>query len=105
MTHILGSAYILGANEDQLQIIYGSESKDLEEWENSPAEISEQDWTKHLGDRQYLRAYLDFFEDQLALNYNYDWKAVVEHYLLSGKQPLINGLIAGRMFKTPCVSS
>jgi len=96
MTHILGSAYILGANVDQLQKIYDVESKELEEWQESPGEITDQDWNKYLGERRYIRAYLDFFEDELALKFNYDWKAVVEHYLLDGKEPLINGLVGGR---------
>ena len=98
MTHILGSAYILEASVDQLQKIYDVESKELEEWQESPGEITEQDWRKHLGDRHYVRAYLDFFEDELALKFNYDWKAVVEHYLLGGKEPLINGVVGGREY-------
>jgi hypothetical protein len=96
MNHILGSAYLLGASVDQLQHIFDVESKELEEWENSPAEITAQDWRKFLGDRHYQRAYVDFYEDELALKFNYDWKAVVEHYLFSGKEPLINGVVGGR---------
>jgi hypothetical protein len=45
--------------------------------------------------RRYQRAYLDFFEDELVLN-GYDWKKVVDLYLLSGEQPLINGIVASR---------
>lgn len=44
---------------------------------------------------RYQRAYLDFFEDQLVLN-GYDWRKVLEEYLLKGKEPLINNLISGR---------
>lgn len=39
---------------------------------------------------------MDFFEDQLAALGN-DWKKLVEKFLLSGKEPLINNLICGRM--------
>lgn len=46
---------------------------------------------------RYARAYIDFFEDELVLN-GYEWRKVVEKYLLSGKEPLINNLIAGREF-------
>lgn len=46
---------------------------------------------------RYSRAYIDFFEDELVLN-GYEWRKVVEKYLLSGKEPLINNLIAGREF-------
>lgn len=96
MTHILGSAYILGASVDQLQKIYDDESKELEEWQESPGEITEQDWRDHVGDRRYVRAYMDFFEDEMALNFNYDWRAVVDHYLYTGKEPLINCVVGGR---------
>ena len=44
--------------------------------------------------RRYQRAYVDFFEDQLVLN-GYDWKKVLNEYLFTGKEPLINCLIAG----------
>src|ERR1700710_908764 len=43
MPHLLGSAYLFGANVDQLQNIYDEESKELEEWQDSPAEISDAD--------------------------------------------------------------
>jgi hypothetical protein len=96
MPHILSSAYLLGANAEQLQHIYDEEAKELEPWQDSPAEISDSDWRDFLGDKTYQRAYIDFFEDELALNYNYDWKRVAEEYLFSGKQPLINCMISGR---------
>jgi hypothetical protein len=98
MPHLLGSAYVLGANADQLQKIYDNESKELEEWEDSPAEITDTDWRDFLGDKSYQRAYVDFFEDELALKYEYHWQRVAEEYLFSGKEPLINGLIGGRIF-------
>lgn len=96
MPHLLGSAYLLGANVDQLRHIYDEESKQLEEWHDSPSEISDADWREFLGDKRYQRAYVDFYEDELALKYGYDWKKVAEEYLFSGKHPLINGLIGGR---------
>jgi Questin oxidase-like len=96
MPHLLGSAYLLGANVDQLQRIYDEEAKELEEWKDSPAEISDADWRDFLGDKRYQRAFVDFFEDELALKFGYDWKRVVEEYLFSGKEPLINGVVAGR---------
>lgn len=96
MPHILGSAYLLGANADQLQKIYDEESKELEAWKDSPAEVTDQDWRDFLGDKKYQRAYVDFYEDELALKFNYDWKKVADEYLFSGKEPLINGVIAGR---------
>ena len=44
---------------------------------------------------RYQRAYVDFFEDQLVLN-GYDWRRVLGEYLFTGKEPLINCMIAGR---------
>jgi hypothetical protein len=95
MPHLLGSAYILGANHDQLEKIYDVESKELEAWKDSPAEVTEDDWRNFLGDRRYQRAYVDFFEDELALKFGYDWRRVADEYLFSGKEPLINGIILG----------
>lgn len=95
MPHILGSAYIFGASVDQMHTIYAKESKELEPWHDSPAEVTNADWRDFLGDPRYQRAYVDFFEDELALNFNYDWTKVAEEYLFGGKHPLINGVIGG----------
>lgn len=97
MPHILGSAYLLGANADQLNDIYTEDEKELEAWKESPAEILVGDWRNFLGKPEYQRAYVDFFEDQLALEFGYKWKAVLEEYLYSGKNPLINNLVSGRL--------
>ena len=103
LAHILGSAYILGANGDQLHTIYDYESKSLEGWEDSPAEITDADWREFLGQKEYQRAYVDFYEDELALKYDYNWTRVAEEYLFTGKHPLINGVISGRMVPfLPC---
>jgi hypothetical protein len=97
MPHILCSAYLLGADEKQLHRIYDAEAEELEGWTPSPAEITENDWRDFLGDKKYQRAYVDFFEDSLAMKHNYEWKKVVEEFVFNGKEPLINGLIGGRM--------
>lgn len=94
MPHILGSAYLVGGDSDHLNAIYEKEHKELEPWKDSPGEISTYDWRDYLGDRQYQRAYVDFFEDQLVLN-GYDWRKVLSEYLFTGKEPLINCVIAG----------
>ncbi|KAF2238089.1 hypothetical protein EV356DRAFT_508717 [Viridothelium virens] len=92
--HILGSAYILGASPEQLNTIYDTESKVLEPWHDSPGEIINEDWRDFLGQRDYQRAYIDFFEDQLVQK-GYDWKRLVEDFLFQGKEPLINNVIGG----------
>jgi hypothetical protein len=38
---------------------------------------------------------VDFFEDQLVSK-RYDWKLLLDEFLFEGKEPLINGLVAGR---------
>lgn len=102
MPHILGSSYLLGASPDQLHNIYSQESKDLEPWTDSPAEIVEDDWRDFLGDKHYQRAYVDFFEDRVISRrlgtQSWDWKKVVESYVWGspdGGPPLGNNLIAG----------
>jgi hypothetical protein len=95
--HILCSAYLLGASEEQLHDIYEKEDKQLEPWEDSPAEIVDDDWRDFLGDKRYQRAYVDFFEDKIA-NWNigyYDWRKLVDKFIFSGDQPLAHGLIGG----------
>ncbi|KAF2109467.1 hypothetical protein BDV96DRAFT_502678 [Lophiotrema nucula] len=93
--HILGSAFILGGTHEHLNEIYEKESDQLEPWHDSPGEISKEDWRDFLGKRQYQRAFVDFFEDQLVQK-RYDWKSLLEEYLFEGKEPLVNGMISGR---------
>jgi hypothetical protein len=50
---------------------------------------------------RYQRAWVDFLEDQLV-QFGYDWRELLDDFLYSGKQPLINNLIAGR--KLLCLS-
>ncbi|KAF2869389.1 hypothetical protein BDV95DRAFT_577221 [Massariosphaeria phaeospora] len=92
--HILGSAYILGGTHEHLNNIYEKESEELEPWHDSPGEISKEDWREFLGKREYQRAFVDFFEDQLVAR-RYDWKLLLEEYLFEGDKPIINGLVSG----------
>ncbi|KAF9892832.1 hypothetical protein FE257_000421 [Aspergillus nanangensis] len=91
--HILGSAFLQGADADGLTRAYEAESKELVPWVDSPGEINTYDWRDFLARREYQRAYVDFFEDELT-NHGYDWKAVVKKYLYSGRHPLFSSLIA-----------
>ncbi|KAH6898693.1 hypothetical protein B0T10DRAFT_601614 [Thelonectria olida] len=93
--HILSSAYLLGANVPQLHDIYDEQITELEPWVPSPAEVCEDDWQDLRGDRRYQRAYVDFFEDQLAMKFSYHWKQEMEHYMFMGDEPLVNNLISG----------
>lgn len=103
MPHILCSAYLLGADVDQLHHIYDVEAKQLEPWVDSPAEVTEHDWRDFLGDKRYQRAYVDFFEDRTTSHaVGYDWKKVVDRFMFHGDEPLVNGLIGGRMSLITC---
>ena len=45
-------------------------------------------------DHRYARAYLDFFEDEVVRS-NYDWKRVIQRYVVEGDEPLLSGMISG----------
>ncbi len=92
-SHHLATAYILGANEDHLDTIYNEQIKTLDPWTPSPAEVIDEDYRDFLGDRNYQRAFLDFYEDKLAFKFAYDWKQEITHALTEGSEPLINCLI------------
>ncbi|KAH7399431.1 hypothetical protein BKA66DRAFT_451804 [Pyrenochaeta sp. MPI-SDFR-AT-0127] len=92
--HILGSAYLLGGTAEHLNEIYEKEAEELEPWQDAPGEITVDDWREFLGQREYQRAFIDFFEDQLVSR-KYDLKNLLDEFLLGGKEPLINGLISG----------
>jgi hypothetical protein len=79
---LLGSAYLLGGTADHLNDVYENvaATDGLEPWHDSPAEIALHDYRDYLGKREYQRAFVDFFEDQVVLS-GYDWKFVVEKFL------------------------
>ena len=45
-------------------------------------------------DWRYARAYIDFFEDEVVRS-NYDWKRVIQRYVVEGDEPLLSGMISG----------
>ncbi|EPS26686.1 hypothetical protein PDE_01624 [Penicillium oxalicum 114-2] len=91
--HLLSAAYLQGADADDLARLYESESKELEEWDDSPAEVTEDDWREFLGRREYQKAFVDFFEDEMV-RLGYDWQQVVGEYLFSGEEPMFNSIMA-----------
>ncbi|KAJ2897290.1 hypothetical protein MKZ38_004801 [Zalerion maritima] len=95
MPHVLSSAYLIGANHHQLNKIYEAEAEELEPWKESPCELTETDWRDYLGDGNYQRAFIDFFEDGVAMRNAYDWKKVVHQYMFEGDEPLVNCLVSG----------
>jgi Questin oxidase-like len=100
---LLGSAYLLNCPADHLDDIYedAANNEGHDPWTDSPSEIALHDYRDFLGKREYQRAFVDFFEDQLVLM-GYDWKALVMRFLFeSGSQkspnpsPMFNCLTAG----------
>lgn len=91
--HVLSSSYLLGADQHVLYQVYEAEAKELEPWTDSPSEVSAYDWRDYLGYRQYERAFVDFFEDELVRR-AYVWEDVVHHFLFSGDEPIFNSIIA-----------
>lgn len=91
----LGSAYLMGCDAAHLEKFYESEVRGVEPWKSSPSEVTERDWRDKIGNKRYYKAYIDFFEDELALNFAYEWKEVVNEYMFGGDKPLINGVVGG----------
>jgi hypothetical protein len=98
---------LFGASPQRLFDIYDGECKTLEAWTDSPHEVTKVDWNRWFGDKRYYsrrrgvevdvryaRAYLDFFEDEVVRS-NYDWKRVVQRYVVEGDEPLLSGMISG----------
>jgi hypothetical protein len=94
-SHHLGSLYLIGASDDQLEKAYETMCRELDPYEISPEEITLSNWRKHLGNRHFCQSYRDFFNQQLTTNGNNWQKKMTEFLLDNPKQPMINSLIAG----------
>jgi hypothetical protein len=46
----LGAAYLLNASAEVLLQMYDEEEQHQAKWEDSPSEITLEDWTEYLGD-------------------------------------------------------
>ncbi|KAK5078730.1 hypothetical protein LTS08_004064 [Lithohypha guttulata] len=100
--HILGSAYILGGSADHLTEIYEHVSHSGHEpWQDSPSEIALHDYRDFLARKEYQRAWVDFFEDQLV-EHSYDWKQVAARFLFErgekgspNERPMFSCLMGG----------
>ncbi|KAJ5780680.1 hypothetical protein N7457_005840 [Penicillium paradoxum] len=90
---LLSSSFLQGADADILSRIYEKKVLDLVKWNDSPAEVTTLDWKNHLGRREFDRAFVNFFEDEMV-NLGYDWKEVVTEYLFDGKEPVFDSIMA-----------
>lgn len=103
--HVLISAYYLGAKPEVLYSIYEGITKSLEEWkEDSPQEVTQDDWPEFVCDKTYVRGFFDFFKEQIQENSSdYQWKATVKRYIFDEfekedtkeKTQLFNGILGG----------
>ncbi|KAJ6099670.1 hypothetical protein N7467_001205 [Penicillium canescens] len=97
LPHFLGSAYALGADKDQLVRSYEHEITQLvpigRGFIRGDA-ISGDNWRNFVAQKEYTVAYVDFFDGQVK-GHEGAWTKVLEEYLYSGDEPLINGFTGG----------
>jgi hypothetical protein len=94
-SHHLGSLYLLGATNDQLEKAYEVMCKEMDPYEPSPEEINLSNWRTFLGNKHFCQSYRDFFNQQLTTNGNQWQKKFTELLLDNPKQPLVNSVISG----------
>ncbi|EXJ66450.1 uncharacterized protein A1O5_10602 [Cladophialophora psammophila CBS 110553] len=97
LPHLLGSAYGLGADSEQLTKTYEHDIQTLVRIDETFVrgdKITKENWRQFLGNKEYTVAYVDFFDDEVRKNGG-DWEKVVQEYLYSGAEPLINGFCGG----------
>ncbi|KIX94732.1 uncharacterized protein Z520_09422 [Fonsecaea multimorphosa CBS 102226] len=97
LPHLLGSAYALGADAEQLTRTYKHDIETLVKIDESfirGDKVTRENWREFLGNKEYTVAYVDFFDDEVRRNGG-DWEKVVHEYLYSGAEPLINGFCGG----------
>jgi hypothetical protein len=93
--HHLGSLYLLGASDDQLEKVYPTMCEGLDAYETSPEEITLSNYRKHLGNKHFCKSYRDFFNEQLKTNGNNWQQKLIELLLDDPKQPMINSVVSG----------
>ncbi|KUL87741.1 hypothetical protein ZTR_05876 [Talaromyces verruculosus] len=97
LPHLLGSAFALGAGNDQLTETYENEIAQLvpiARGFNRGEAISKKNWRDFLARKEYTVAYQDFFDREIKEKQG-DWGKVLEEYLYSGSEPLVNGCTGG----------
>ncbi|CCF32232.1 MGS207 protein [Colletotrichum higginsianum] len=97
LPHALGSSYLLGATDVQLEAIYLSDSRTLTAANADKLhreKITTENWRDFLGNKIYTVAYAQFFDSEVEKRGG-DWVSVVEDYLFTGPRPVINGFIGG----------
>ena len=93
--HHLGSLYFLGASDERIEQIYKLMCNVVDPYDPSPHPITRANWRNSLGDKQFCKAYKDFFEQELIASGD-NWRKRFLDLLLEDKaQPMINGVVCG----------
>lgn len=95
---ILSSAFLQGADADDLGRVYESESKLLEPWTDSPGEISTDDWRDYLGCREYASLF------RIGGLFANDEQDIKEHLLITLKMSSFDIAMIGRKWSTSIFS-
>ncbi|KAF3909166.1 hypothetical protein ABW21_db0209105 [Orbilia brochopaga] len=100
LAYALVSAYMFGASVDHLNDIYDKESKELEQWQDSPEEIDPANWRAHFGAKQYQRAYVNYFEEETIKGNSTVWSFLTDKYIPDKSigyrdNQLLHGLVEG----------
>jgi hypothetical protein len=93
--HHLGALYFLGASDEKLEQVYKVLCNIVDPYVPSPHQITRANWRDSLGDKQFCKAYKDFFEQELIASGD-DWQRQLLNFLLENEtQPIINGILCG----------
>jgi hypothetical protein len=95
MAHHLGALHFLGASDEKLEEVFKVMSEVVEPYEPSPHQITRANWRDSLGDKQFCKAYKDFFEQELTGSGDHWQRKLLDFLLENEKQPLINGILCG----------
>lgn len=96
--HALASAYFLGATPETLYELYEQNTEPLARWEeDSPAEVTDDDWFELLGDKRYERGFQDYFQEKITDGKTFDWKEVFSQFVYDERAPgaIVHGLFGG----------
>lgn len=98
--HALISAYFLGATPEMLTRIYEEVSEDSAKWEeDSPAEVTDDDWFEFIGNKDYERGFHNFFHEKITEGSTFNWQAVVQEFLVKPDphvaKLMMEGLVGG----------
>lgn len=83
LSHVLVSLYYLGASPDQLYSSYEMLVENLIEWEeDSPQEVTLEDWHDFIGKKEYSRGFFDFYKEKIQDDDSgNDWKKTAHYFL------------------------